>query len=391
MAMVQSNLRVVPALLAVLLAVSLVACGPSAQVGADGAVTTDACTGQETRCVGQTYQTCQNGFFVEEESCSGGLVCAPDLGCVECRPSSPKACDGDAVRACNSDGSFGDQIEVCEFEQCTNGNCGDDVCGAAGADLIYLVDDTNNFYSFDPRLLPNDPFRTIGVLSCAGGTALPGFDPAEGPATPFSMSVDRNGTAWVLYSSGRIFHVSTTDASCQPTTFQVGQNGFELFGMGFVSNSAGSNDETLFISGGAASSQSGGNLGAINTGTLGVTSIGPLTTSAEYQPELTGTGDAELYGYYPGTNSFVGRIDKTTGSNAQTWPLESLTGTVRAWAFAHWGGEYYIFITTSDLFSDTANVLKLNTGTGMVTDVRSNTGKIIVGAGVSTCAPVVVE
>jgi hypothetical protein len=254
------------------------------------------------------------------------------------------------------------------------------------------VDDANNFYSFDPRLLPNDPFRTIGVLNCAGaGNALPGFDPLGGPATPFSMSVDRNAQAWVLYSSGRIFNVSTANASCTPTNFQVGQNGFELFGMGFVSNSAGSNDETLYISGGAASSQSGGNLGSINTANLTVTNIGPLTNTAEYQPELTGTGDAELYGYYPGTNSFVGRIDKGSGQNAQSWPLPGLTGTVRAWAFAHWGGEYYIFITTSDLFSDTANVLKLNTGTGMVTTARANTGHIIVGAGVSTCAPVVVE
>lgn len=389
--MAQSNLRVVPALLAILIS----ACGPSAQIGADGAVTTDMCTGAETRCVGQTYQTCQGGFFVEEQNCTGdGLVCAPDLGCVECRPSSPKACDGDAVRACNSDGTFGETIEMCEFEQCTNGNCGDDVCGADGADLIYLVDDSNVLYSFDPRLLPNDPFATIGTLTCQGGTALPGFDPLSGPATPFSMSVDRNATAWVLYSSGRIFHVSTQDASCQSTTFQVGQSGFELFGMGFVSDAPGSNEETLFISGGAASSQSGGNLGSINTGTLGVTSIGPLTTSAEYQPELTGTGDAELYGYYPGTNSFVGRLDKGTGSNAQTWDLPGLTGTVRAWAFAHWGGEYYVFITTTtDLLGQNpvANVLKLNTGTGMTTTVRSNTGKIIVGAGVSTCAPVIVN
>jgi hypothetical protein len=385
-----SNLRVVPAVLALMW---LGACGPSAQLGPDGAVTTDMCTGDETRCVGSTYQACIGGFFTEQESCSGSLTCAPDLGCVECRPSNPKACDGDTVRACNADGTFGDPIEVCEFEQCSNGNCGDETCGATGSDLIYLVDDTNNFYSFDPRLLPNDPFRTIGVLNCAGGTALPGFDPLGGPATPFSMSVDRNATAWVLYSSGRIFNVSTADASCAGTSFQVGQSGFELFGMGFVSNTAGSNDETLFISGGAASSQSGGNLGSINTSNLTVTNIGALTNTAEYQPELTGTGAAELFGYYPGTNSFVGRLDKSSGQNAQTWPLPSLTGTVRAWAFAHWGGEYYIFITTTDALgiNTTANVLKLNTDSGMVTTARANTGRIIVGAGVSTCAPIVVN
>ena len=35
-----------------------------------------------------------------------------------------------------------------------------------------------------------------------------------GQATPFSMSVDREGQAWVLYTSGEIFKVSIEDASC---------------------------------------------------------------------------------------------------------------------------------------------------------------------------------
>jgi hypothetical protein len=387
--MAQSKLQVVLVSLVVLL---LAACGPPARSGPDGAVTTDPCDDGETRCVGHTYQTCQGGFFVESQNCAAqGLVCTPQLGCVQCRPNDPKVCVGDAVHACNPDGTFGEQLEVCDVEQCSNGTCGDDTCGVTGAELVYTVDDSNNLYSFDPRLLPADAFRTIGQLTCAGGTALPGFDPLQGPATPFSMSVDRNATAWVLYSSGRIFHVSTDDASCQATSFQVGQQGFELFGMGFVSETPGSQAESLYISGGPASSQGSGNLGRIDPGTLGVTSIGPLS-SAEYQPELTGTGDAELYGYYPGSNTFVARLDKGTGQNAQSWQLPALTGTVRAWAFAHWGGEFYIFITTSQLFGgDYSRVLKLDPSTGMVTTALDDTGKIIVGAGVSTCAPIVVN
>ena len=33
-------------------------------------------------------------------------------------------------------------------------------------------------------------------------------------ATPNSMAVDRSGTAWVNYSDGRLFKVSTKDAKC---------------------------------------------------------------------------------------------------------------------------------------------------------------------------------
>jgi hypothetical protein len=62
------------------------------------------------------------------------------------------------------------------------------------------------------------------------------------------MAIDRNATAWVLYDSGQLFKVSTSDASCTPTSFAAGQQGLYNFGMGFASNSAGSSDETLFIS-----------------------------------------------------------------------------------------------------------------------------------------------
>lgn len=371
----------------------LVACGPSAQVGADGAVTDDPCQPAETRCVGQSYQVCDNGFFVESEACAASKVCAPDLGCVDCRPNSPLTCVGDSVHQCNSDGTVGDFVEMCEFESCSNGNCGGDDC-AAGADIIYTVDDKNNFYSFDPRLLPADAFSQIGVLNCPAGAPYPEFDPLGTTATPFSMSVDRNATAWVLYSSGDIFHVSTSDASCQATSFQKGQSGFELFGMGFVSNSPGSSEETLFISGGDAGSQTGGgNLGAINPGTMGVTSIAALPGGAEYSPELTGTGEAGLFGYYPGmSSSYVSQIDKTNATNTMTWNLPALQDQVRGWAFAHWGGEYYIFITTQDfLLNEYSRVLKLDPVSGNVTTALDNTGKVIVGAGVSTCAPVIVN
>ena len=211
------------------------------------------------------------------------------------------------------------------------------------------------------------------------------------------MSVDRSGRAWVLYSSGEIFWVSTVDATCQRSSFTKGQAGFELFGMGFVSDSPGSAKETLFVAGASASQQNTGTsrLGKIDPATLQLSSLGSLAT-AMYSPELTGTGDAELYGYYPGSaNTFVAKINKENGQSAQTWGLPPLDNDVRAWAFAHWGGQFYIFVTTIDLFdpfsmATNSQVWLLNPKTSSATKILDNLPYIIVGAGVSTCAPVLI-
>jgi len=64
---------------------------------------------------------------------------------------------------------------------------------------IYVVDATVAGNRADFKLLRFEPeqatFTAIGQLDC----------PSARDATPFSMSVDRRGRAWVLYSSGEIF------------------------------------------------------------------------------------------------------------------------------------------------------------------------------------------
>ncbi len=376
-----------------------VACGPSVSSGDDddtGAdASTDPCSPGETRCSGNSYQECVDGLYEEQELCLGTQVCDPQLQCVDCRPSSGDTCVGTEVHTCNSDGTIGALVEDCGDQMCTGGQCGDDGCGA-GAELIYVVDDSNHLFSFDPEKLPPDqPFTQVGTLNCSAGTPLDG---SLGAATPFSMSVDRSARAWVLYSSGEIFWVDTQNAtSCQNSGFVKQQNNFDLFGMGFVSDSPGSNDETLFVAGGSVTATGAGKLGTIDADSLVLSPIQDLPT-AEYNPELTGTGDAELYGYWPSASGAdkVTHISKSDASNLQTWALAAactdLLCQVRAWAFAFWGGKFYIFITTNDGFTDTAKVVLLDpsNGNNSVISGLDNTGHIIVGAGVSTCAPVYV-
>jgi hypothetical protein len=310
-------------------------------------------------------------------------------------------CDGADVRACNADGSVGAVIDTCDATQtCSNGSCiSGGNCGAQGVELIYVVDQNDNFYSFNPANDANT-FTLVGVLNCPN----PGISLQDGSssATPFSMSVDREGTAWVLYSSGKLFKVSTADASCSESTWSVGSSGFELFGMGFVSDTVGSDSEHLWISGGSAAAMENmdGNssLGDIDTSTMTVQSMGPLQSNGEYSPELTGTSAATLYGYFPGSNTYIAELNKTSPATVGvTWTMPDVgvdfEHAISAWAFAQWGGRFYVFVTVTDVLFMTSEskVVRLDPNDLPGQVILPDTGKAIVGAGVSTCAPITID
>lgn len=340
----------------------------------------------------------------------GGAACGPgsresptaegaDAGASDatCEGGADTVCQGDFVHACNADGTVGGMIETCA-SGCWDGSCGggggdQESCGTEGNDLIYVVDRNYRLLSFDPRQLDTggDPFALIGQLDCPSGAPWPDWNGGN-QATPFSMSVDREGRAWVLYTSGEIFTVSISDASCSESGFQRGQEGFQLFGMGYASDAEGSDQETLFIAGGDASQDDTGDLGRVAKGTMSVSMVGGLPDS-EYPPELTGTGNGELYAYFPGRfDSWVARLGKDSADMEQSWEMQSISGEPRGWAFAHWGGKFYVFISTQSTFGGIRNQVKvLDPATGDEEVAIANGSYLVVGAGVSTCAPVVVD
>jgi hypothetical protein len=237
----------------------------------------------------------------------------------------------------------------------------------ARARLIYVVDQNNTLRSFEPKTLT---FNTIGSLNC----------PAQIGATPFSMAVDRDAVAWVLYSSGEVFNVSTQNAACGKTGFTA-TSAYTNFGMGFVADVPGSRNEHLYVA--SSTSGLGGNtLGVMDPITLKITTVGNLSGS----PELTGTADSTLWGFYPdATSPRVAQIDKNTAAEGMSFPLSALKGTPLAWAFAFWGGDFWIFLKRDTDAS--THVYQLDKATGQVADVLPSTGFTIVGAGVSICAP----
>ena len=247
---------------------------------------------------------------------------------------------------------------------------------------VYIVEADVNNPSGQGALVRFDPqqrvFTEIGDLSC----------PATAGAQPFSMSVDRDATAWVLYGSGELFEVSTTDARCSATTFAVGQSGYDVFGMGFVLNTPTSEDETLYVAGGAGPGAGEPRIGYIRFPDLSLTDVATIGG----WPEMSGTAAAELWAFFPQPlegSPRVSRVVPATGEELDEIPVGSaITGAPNAWAFAHWGGQFYLFYKSQTDPSSNVFLVKKD---GSVEEIIGDTGRYIVGAGVSTCAPLIIQ
>ena len=116
--------------------------------------------------------------------------------------------------------------------------------------------------------------------------------------------------------------------------------------------------------------------------------IGAGANLAGVGAELTGTGDGRLYGFAPATPVVVAELDKSGAAKSQT-PLPNVE-VPAAWAFSFWGGRFYLYTAPADLFgARTSNVAEFDPKTGKADPkFMENVGFRIVGAGVSTCAPV---
>ena len=246
-------------------------------------------------------------------------------------------------------------------------------CPDADATLVYVVTEQTEVLAFNPA---DASFRTLGHLDCPAPNAN---------WEPFSMAVDREGHAYVLYNNiademapGILYRVSLTTLACTTTAYRPGSTaGFTTFGMGFSTNLGGPTEQ-LYV----AADDDPPRLGVIDTTTFQLTGVANLDPRVQ-RAELTGTGDGRLYGFFqPGLTAEVGQIDKTTGALTS---VSSLPGVSQGagWAFGFWGGEFYLFTSPTGFGSD---ITRFDPNDGSVTTIAHYSGTIV-GAGVSTCAP----
>jgi hypothetical protein len=211
------------------------------------------------------------------------------------------------------------------------------------------------------------------------------------------MAVDRQGDAYVLWvnstaqqTPGRLYLTNTSTAKCTALDYPLAASGFAAFGMGFVRSPAG-NTDMLYATFDNSTSQEAGILATIGIPGLQIHAIGQFSPELVQNAELAGTGDGRLFAFYPteqGMSSAVAEIDSTNArvigkDGLKDLPLAGSFGP-RGWAFVSWGGEFYLF--TTNLSAIGSVVTRFNPSDRSQVSVGS-LPELIVGAGVSTCAP----
>jgi len=246
-----------------------------------------------------------------------------------------------------------------------------DGCSDA-AKLVYVISTDNVLRSFDPATLT---FTTIGTVNCN-----------DSFASVNSMAVSRDATAYVNMSDGTLWKVSTSDASCAPSGYQTGQLNRRIRGMGFSSDTAQGTSETLYTCTANDQSGTGGGLATISIPGFQLSLVGDYTNGlAGTECELTGTGNAELFGFFATVDPpKLAQIVKPSGATPGPVTLTGVNTTL-SYAFSFWGGDFW-FYTQGNGVGSTVTHYKYATDKSFVTAV-ADTGFTIVGAGVSTCAP----
>ena len=284
----------------------------------------------------------------------------------------PTTCVGDDVFECTSANQVGERLMSCDGA-CRSGACAK-TCALRDVELIYVIDNESNLMRFDPRKLPDEPFETVGRLACS----------SQGPN---SMAVDHNGVAWVNFHDGTLYRVSVIDGHCA-SQGTIPEGAPAQFGMGFVSDDPKSGVEYLMGTDRVTQDKLP-QLARIDLSTQPprwqYVAAMQFKEQQEQNPELTGTGDGKLFTYVskPG-RGYVQEVSRTTGElTGPQWKIPGTAARANAWAFAHYAGVFYVFVT----FDNNSMVYAIHKASGKVEMVREKLPNRIVGAGVSTCAP----
>jgi len=240
-------------------------------------------------------------------------------------------------------------------------------CSAA-SQLAYVFSLSNEIYSFDP---PTKVFTKVATPDC------------QASGTPNSMAIDRNLVAWLNYIGGIYKFDLNTKTGCTPSGITL-PAGFAQIGMGFSSYTAAGTTETLYIDG-----IGGGGLAKIVNNT--VVPIGKFSNDSALTGqscELTGTGDAKLYGYFTTFPEVrVAQIDKTSANILSDFALPGISPP-SDWAFTFWGGDFYLYAAPGTNNTGNSSVIHYTPSTKAVDPTYvADVGFQIIGAGVSTCAP----
>ncbi|WP_437511080.1 hypothetical protein [Sorangium sp. So ce1099] len=261
-------------------------------------------------------------------------------------------------------------------------------CSELTSHHIYLVTPYSEFFSFHPA---TSELRLIGELDCP---ILRDDDPRPQGVSPLSMAVDRTGVAWILDTNGYVVRLDISTGRCEQTSFRKKfLQSLRHFGMAFASDGV-PGQETLYVReallNGVTEEEPVRALAVFDTRRA---TLRPLGVGRGGDADLTGTGDGRLFGFVkgrPGEPALLGEYNKATGATRSETPLPGVTiHDSASWAFATWGGEFWLFASNPDpVDMITSSVHRFKPGSDAPPVlVRDDLPAQIIGAGVSTCAP----
>lgn len=227
-----------------------------------------------------------------------------------------------------------------------------DNCCPANAQYIYITGQGAQLWSFWP---PTFTFKLVGTLTCT--------------TFPTHMTVDRNGTAWVVGDQGSVYKTSTLNATCSALSTWSPQNGFSDFALSFIGLTCG--DTSLYMLG-----QDTGELAKFDTVKSSFTKINTPSV-AGILGDMTTNGDSTLYFLNDAPTLHLYEINPTTAAVMKTYTIPNASGGGNQ-ALAYFGGRFYAF--ENDIvyeYDPNANTTK-NIGTAPIS---------VTGAGQSTCVP----
>jgi hypothetical protein len=377
---------------ALVLACGLVACGDATQTSASasasnsstGASTSSATTEPATSTpTTSTGGDTTGGSATEGVSGSTGGTSTTTATSTTTGTTSTGTTDATTSTSTTGDASTGGSTTDDTGGGSTTG--GVEACGCP--DIEVPLDDGIFVLSIDAEMWKYFPetnsFTMLGTLGC-------------GMNNTFSMAVDRLGFAWVQFVGGELRKVDVTDVSkCEDPGFAPGQNGVINFGMAFVSNSEADACDRIYGNtySGIGPFDEGPNIGdfiTIDPMTLQLAKLGKTNFDGA---EGTGTGDGRAF-LFGGTGpAKLVEVDKANGAAVEVLPLAGLEINNGAFAFAFFAGDFYFF-TDSDNDFTASEVTRLDyddsdmNGKQDLTKLTDDAPLLIVGAGVSTCAPV---
>jgi len=230
------------------------------------------------------------------------------------------------------------------------------LCPDGGVSSAYLWSESGTLYTFDPTTLTT---QSLGVVSCP--TA----------ASPWTLSVSREGYGYMLYEDWNIYRVNLATLACATTPYQPFQLGF--IGEEAIAVSRGAGAERLFVYG---LPDAGPTLAVTDLTSFVLTPVGEVTPNPNSYPlDMQGDAFGRLFALSPG--GLLLQLDSATGAllaEDQTTYNEGGGG----WAIMTYNEQIFFFGGTE------GSIYSFDLASQTVTNV-AQVNDIIVGASAADC------